>query len=467
MNRKVVLPIVVFMFTILLGSSIPISFQNSEQLTPDVSQERVLVYIQTGSDKQKESIISRSDVTVRFTFDDNWISAEVPQHVKEILENRPDIVVEDVSIFNIDAKKDCTDPANSSLPQCKRKGGDEPEPVDNDGDGVFTPEDPDDNDPCNPNPDHELCTEPDPNPARVSHPKNQVTWGLKKIYNNENLSVENVLAANGGTGVIVAVLDTGVYKDHPDLVNKILLCKDFTSKGKPKNTCDDGHGHGTHVSGSVLADGGSDKLGILGVAPAAKLFAFKVCTNAGLCMGDAVAKGINEAEKNGANIISMSFGGSSFATVEKNAIDNALEARKNNDDLLFIAAAGNYGPSANTILYPAAYNKIVAVAAVDSGLNVASFSSRGISNTWDGNTDRLVEVSGPGVAIESTMNDGSYATWSGTSMATPHISGLAANVWSFSDDPDATSIRSWLQSNSNDIFLDGYDMATGFGFPDL
>ncbi len=104
MNRKAVLPIVVFMFTILLGSSIPISFQNSEQLTPDVSQERVLVYIQTGSDKQKESIISRSDVTVRFTFDDNWISVEVPHHVKEILENRPDIVVEDVSIFNIDAK---------------------------------------------------------------------------------------------------------------------------------------------------------------------------------------------------------------------------------------------------------------------------------------------------------------------------------------------------------------------------
>jgi hypothetical protein len=88
MNTKVVVPIVVFFVAILLTSSIPVLFQASAQLTPDVGQERVLIYIQTGNDKQKETITSRSDVNVRFTFDDNWISAEVPQHVKEILESR-------------------------------------------------------------------------------------------------------------------------------------------------------------------------------------------------------------------------------------------------------------------------------------------------------------------------------------------------------------------------------------------
>jgi len=194
---------------------------------------------------------------------------------------------------------------------------------------------------------------------------------------------------------------------------------------RPKNTCVDGHGHGTHVSGSILANGGSDKLGILGVAPGANLFAFKVCTDYGACFGDSIAAAIKEAERSGANIISMSFSGSTLKTVEKNAIDSALTKR---NDLLFIAAAGNSGPSSNTIKYPAGYHKVVAVAAVDSSLNVASFSSRGIDDIWQSGKDRLVEVSGPGVAVESTMNDGGYATWSGTSMATPHISGLAANV---------------------------------------
>ena len=424
--------IVVFIVAILLASSIPIPFQESAQSIPDVGQERVLVYIQTDNDKQRETISSRSDVTVRFTFDDNWISAEVPQHVKEILENRPGLLVEDVSIFTIDAKKDCTKPEFSGLPQCKPKGGDEEPPP-----------------------------EPEPDPTRVAWPDYQITWGLKKIYNDNSLNFNTVFDANGGVGVNVAVLDTGVFKDHPDLINRILLCKDFTS-GRVKNTCSDGHGHGTHVSGSVLADGGSDKLGILGVAPAANLFAFKVCTNGGFCFGDAVAAGIKEAERRGANIISMSFGGSSFATVEKNAIDNALDKR---NDLLFVAAAGNSGPNYNTIKYPAAYHKVVAVAAVDSGLNVASFSSRGIDN-WEVGKDRLVEVSGPGVAIESTMNDGAYATWSGTSMATPHISGLAANIWSLANS-DATTVRSWLQNNSNDISPSGYDSASGFGFPHL
>ena len=437
MNTKVVVPIVVFFVAILLTSSIPVPFLASAQLTPDVGQERVLIYIQTGNDKQKETITSRSDVKVRFTFDDNWISAEVPQHVKEILESRPGVLVEDVSIFTIDAKKNCADPVNSGLPQCKPKGGDE-----------------------------EPTPEPEPDPTRVEQPKNQITWGLKKIYYDESLNFNTVFNANGGANVKVAVLDTGVFKDHPDLINRVQLCKDFTG-GKAKNTCNDGHGHGTHVSGSVLADGGSDKLGILGVAPAANLFAFKVCTNGGLCFGDSVSAGIKEAERRGANIISMSFGGSYFATVEKNAIDNALKARQNNDDLLFVAAAGNSGSNSNTIKYPAAYNKVVAVAAVDSGLNVASFSSRGIDDNWQDGKDRLVEVSGPGVAIESTMNNGGYATWSGTSMATPHISGLAANVWGSLT--DATAVRSWLQSNINiiDIDPDGYNRASGFGFPHL
>jgi len=87
-----------------------------------------------------------------------------------------------------------------------------------------------------------------------------------------------------------------------------------------------------------------------------------------------------------------------------------------------------------------------------------------MDDIWEDGKDRLVEVSGPGVAVESTMNDGAYATWSGTSMATPHISGLAANVWSLSGG-DANTVRTWLQNNSNDISPNGYDRSSGFGFP--
>jgi len=427
--------VVVFFVTILLASSIPIQYQATAQSGQGVGQERVLVYIQTSNDKQRETISSRSDVTVRFTFDDNWISAEVPQHVKEILENRPGVLVEDVSIFTIDAKKDCGLNENKGLPQCKPKGGNEEPP----------PEPP---------------PEPEPDPTRVDQPDYQITWGLKEIYNYENLTFDMVLDANGGAGVNVAVLDTGVFKDHPDLINKVLLCKDFMSGKRPKNTCVDGHGHGTHVSGSVLADGGSDKLGILGVAPGANLFAFKVCTDGGACFGDSVSAAIKEAERSGANIISMSFVGSLFSTVEKNAIDDALDKR---NDLLFIAASGNFGPGSNTIGYPAAYHKVVAVAAVDSSLNIASFSSRGVDDSWENGKDRLIDVSGPGVAVESTWNDGGYATKSGTSMATPHISGLAANVWSLSNG-DASTVRSWLQTHTDDSPSD-YNRASGFGFP--
>lgn len=425
---------IVIIFTILsfLAISIPVSVQASSQSHSDVAQERVLVYIQTFDENQKQTITSRPDVNLRFAFDDNWISVELPIHVKEKLENRDGVLIEDVSLFTIDAKKDCN--LDPNHPGCK-DNNDEPSP------------------------------DPEPTPTREFYPSSQITWGLKEIYNDQYLDASDVLIANNGQGVNVAVLDTGVLKEHPDLANKIALCKDFTSGKRPKNTCADGHGHGTHVSGTVLADGGSDKLGILGVAPGSNLFAYKVCTNGGSCFGDAVSAGIRDAEKNGANIISMSFGGSTFSTVEKKAIDDALRSRQSND-LLFIAAAGNSGPSSNTIKYPAAYHKVVAVAAVDSSLTVASFSSRGIDDIWQNDKDRLVEVSGPGVAVESTMNNGRYAVWSGTSMATPHISGLAASVWS-DNNGQATDVREWLQNNRHDLGPSGYDRAYGFGFSHL
>lgn len=277
------------------------------------------------------------------------------------------------------------------------------------------------------------------------YPDNQKPWGIVKVN-----------GSSGGLGVKVAVLDTGVDQDHPDLTNNIVGCVGF---GYP--TCEDGHGHGTHVAGTVLANGK-----IIGVAPQASLMAIKICSDSGWCYGDDIAAGIYYAA-NGedgvpgtgdeANIISMSIGGDYPDSTIKNAIDYAV-----GKGVLLVAAAGNDGPDEGTIDYPGAYAEVIAAGAIDLNENVPSWSSRGID---DGNdsiiTEREVEFGAPGVSIESTYNNGCYAYGSGTSMATPHVSGLAAKLWQGT----ASETRVYLGTIARDIYTTGYDIATGYGLP--
>ncbi|MBD3388834.1 MAG: S8 family serine peptidase [Candidatus Altiarchaeales archaeon] len=268
------------------------------------------------------------------------------------------------------------------------------------------------------------------------YPDNAIPWGVQKVN-----------GGTGGSGVIVAVLDTGLDQDHPDLVGNLVACE-----GLRFGTCADGHGHGTHVAGTVLANGK-----IKGVAPDAGLMAVKVCTDSGSCYADDVAAGVDYAVANGANIISMSFGGPDLASVEKTAYDNAAAS-----GVLLIAAAGNSGPGTDTIEYPGAYYKVMAVAAIDSSENVASFSSRGLSDGDSDVEERELDVAAPGVSVESTTNDGCYGYSSGTSMATPHVSGLAAKLWQGS----AQATRDYLDFTVvKDLSPAGHDIYTGFGLP--
>ncbi|MBD3204428.1 S8 family serine peptidase [Candidatus Woesearchaeota archaeon] len=128
------------------------------------------------------------------------------------------------------------------------------------------------------------------------YPDSQYPWGIQRIN-----------GGSGGSGVTVAVLDTGLDTDHPDLSNNVKSCVAFGYAA-----CEDGHGHGTHVSGTVLANGK-----IRGVAPDASLMAVKVCSDSGSCYDDDVATGIYHAVDNGADIISMSFGGPSLSSVDR------------------------------------------------------------------------------------------------------------------------------------------------------
>ena len=311
--------------------------------------------------------------------------------------------------------------------------------------------------------------------TRSAYPTDPTPWGIESIYSDQAIT-----ASSGGAGVIVAILDTGVAP-HIDLKPAKQL-KDFTAPNGVKNgVAKDLNGHGTHVTGTILAGGGPDGLGIWGVAPQADYFAYKVLGASGSGSWDDLAVAIRTAADNGANIISMSLGGSSAPVEVLDAIRYAV-----GKGVLVVAAAGNSGPAVDTIDYPGAYAEVAAVAAIGmisgstgagdsttlSNLRITSFSSRGKADSSgaDGIQDREVELAAPGLYVESTAKDGGYVVYSGTSMATPHIAGLAAKMWQGS----GSATRTWLvnQAQKYDITqadgggaTAGYDYATGYGGP--
>ncbi|AZU63783.1 S8 family serine peptidase [Neobacillus mesonae] len=306
-------------------------------------------------------------------------------------------------------------------------------------------------------------------------PSDQTPWGIEAIYNDAAIA-----KTSGGSVIKVAVLDTGVF-NHVDLAGNIEQCKDFSQNKSPliEGSCSDGNGHGTHVSGTVLANGGSNGTGIYGVAPDAKLWAYKVLNNRGSGYSDdiaaAIRKAADEGTRTGAHvIISMSLGSNSKDSLISSAVDYAYSK-----GVLVVAAAGNDGPNAGTIDYPGALVNAVAVAALENvqengTYRVADFSSRGNASTAGDYViqERDVELSAPGRAVESTWNNGAYNTISGTSMATPHVSGLAAKLWAANPLWSNLQLRNELQNRAkaNDIkgglsAATGDDIASGFGFP--
>jgi subtilisin len=215
------------------------------------------------------------------------------------------------------------------------------------------------------------------------------------------------------------------------------------------------------------------------VAPEAKLWSYKVLNDRGSGYSDDIASAIrtvaDQATSTGTHVvISMSLGSSSKDSLISDAVDYAY-----GKGVLVVAAAGNDGSGDNTIGYPGGLVNVVAVAALENvqengTYRVADFSSRGNSAT-DGDyviQERDVEVSAPGRAVESTWNDGAYNTISGTSMATPHVSGLAAKIWAANPSWSQVQVRSELQNRAKakDILggisaAKGDDNASGFGFP--
>jgi subtilisin family serine protease/PKD repeat protein len=245
----------------------------------------------------------------------------------------------------------------------------------------------------------------------------------------------------GDPSILVAVVDTGVDYTHPDLAaNYVPLGYDWVN-----NDTDpwDDNGHGTHVSG-IIAAVINNGIGIAGLAQV-RIMAEKVLDMRGRGYSEWVASGIIHAVDQGADIISMSLGGYGYSELVYEAIRYAY-----NSGVLLIAAAGN--EDTNMKLYPAGYDEVIAVAATDQWDNKAWFSNWG---EW-------IELAAPGVGIYSTVPWG-YESWSGTSMATPHVSGVAALVWSRFPNKTRDWVRLWLRYTADDLGDPGFDIYYGYG----
>ncbi|MEH2014419.1 S8 family peptidase [Nostoc sp.] len=234
-----------------------------------------------------------------------------------------------------------------------------------------------------------------------------------------------------GKGVVVAVVDTGVDYNHEDLKDNIWTNpKEIAGNGKDddgngyaddihgwnfvdntNNVLDD-NGHGTHVSGTIAGE--NNNYGVTGIAYDAKIMPVKVLDESGSGSFNSISKGIRYAVDNGANVINLSLGGPSSNSTLESAIDYA-----SSKGVIVVMAAGNDGGSSPE--YPAsyAYKSGIAVGAVDRNNNMPDFSNRS-------GTKEIAYVTAPGVKVYSSVPNNQYATYSGTSMAAPHVAGVVA-----------------------------------------
>ncbi len=234
-------------------------------------------------------------------------------------------------------------------------------------------------------------------PAADPAAEKEIPWGVKRL---------NAAAAwdyTAGEGVKVAIIDTGMDYTHPDLAaNYKGGYNAIVSTASPM----DDQGHGTHVSGTIGAVRNGS--GVVGVAPKASLYAVKVLDKNGSGQYSWIVDGIDWAIANHMQVINMSLGGGSGTEALKQVMIKAEQA-----GIAVVCAAGNDSGPVN---YPAKYPQAIAVSASDNADKIASFSSRGAE----------IAVIAPGVNIYSTRKGGGYTTMSGTSMASPHVAGLAA-----------------------------------------
>lgn len=270
-----------------------------------------------------------------------------------------------------------------------------------------------------------------------------IDWG------HQLLGVETAWKAGRGEGVKVAILDTGVAVNHPDLQEKVLDAADFTgSVGKWV----DSNGHGTFCAGLIAAL--DNDLGVVGVAPDCQLLCGKVLGDGAIGGSTPIVEGIRWAIKKGAHVISMSLGSPKDSPIVHAAVQEAVAA-----GVFVVAAAGNEGPNLDSVNYPAKYQEVVSVGAIDRNAKVANFSSRG----------ERIDICAPGDKVLSCYPPNGYMRLSGSSMAAPFVAGVTALLLSSIKKfnlPPLTSVedlKTRIRSCAIDAGPSGFDQAYGFG----
>lgn len=251
-------------------------------------------------------------------------------------------------------------------------------------------------------------------------------WALPKINAPQAWD-----KTQGLSSIKIAIVDTGIDQTHPDIEGKVLARANFTN-----NPDIDNNGHGTHVAG-IAAALTNNTIGVAGLGFSSSLLSAKVLDFSGSGYYSWISNGIVWAADNGAKVINLSLGGSSYSSTLANAVNYAWSK-----GAVVVAAAGN-NKSSNPI-YPANLNNVLSVAATDNNDQKANFSNYG---TW-------VDVAAPGVSILSTYK-GSYAYLSGTSMATPLVSGLAALIFADNNNLTNSQVVEKMKSTADKIAQTG------------
>jgi len=247
--------------------------------------------------------------------------------------------------------------------------------------------------------------------------------------------------STGSSAVTIAIVDTGVDLSHPDLAGKLVPGYDFVNGDTIPQ---DDNGHGTHVAG-IAAASGNNGIGVAGVSWGARIMPVKVLNAGGNGSFADVAAGITWSADHGTQVINLSVGGASPSAVLQDAVNYAY-----GKGVLLVAAAGNTG--SGVILYPARYPNVIAVGAVDNTNNHAGFSNFGPE----------LDLAAPGASIYSTVIGG-YGYLSGTSMAAPYVSGLAAILRGYPAGFSPDAIEWVMESTALDLGAAGRDNLYGYG----
>ncbi|MEV7992352.1 type VII secretion-associated serine protease mycosin [Streptomyces sp. NPDC086077] len=283
-------------------------------------------------------------------------------------------------------------------------------------------------------------------------------WALEAMH------TEDAWQTTKGAGVTVAVLDTGVDDDHPDLAGNVLATKDMVGFGAGRGDRAWAR-HGTAMAGIIAGHGHGDGNGdgVMGIAPEARILPVRVILEDGdparakarKTRGNALADGIRWAADQGADVINLSLGDDSASAHPEPAEDEAVQYALRKGSVV-VASAGNGGEKGDHISYPAAYPGVIAATAVDRLGTRASFSTR----RW------YATVSAPGVDVVIADPDRKYYEGWGTSAAAAFVSGAVALVKAAHPGLTPAQIKQLLEDTARDAPADGRDDSRGFGFID-